>query len=151
MSNVPPTLSEALEDIPDAIITALQQATTLSDVKAVVRGDRSRGRKDLPVLWVLPEYATPTTSRLSMAEEWEMSVSLVAIVKNEDPEKGNMAAIDLAARARGVFITKGSRNLSLGYVRDIKSGKFEFSSPYDGEGNIYASLAELKITFITQG
>lgn len=147
----PPPLSEALEDIPGAIITALQGSESLTDVRAIVRGDRSRGRKELPVIWVIPEYATPTSSRLSMAEEWEMTVSLVAIVKNENPEEGNKAAIDLASRARGVFITKGSRNLSLRYVRDIRSGKFEFSSPYDGEGNVYASLAELKITFITQG
>ena len=145
-------LATAVNGIIGAIINELAtaQASTLKDVVAISRGDRSRGRQGLPMLWVLPEVANPTSTRLSMAEEWEMSVNLVALVKEDDPATGNQNAISLAARARNVILT-GNRNLTLPYVRDVRSGRFEMNSPYDGEGNLYASLAELKITFITRG
>jgi len=151
------SLATAMEAIPGAIITILNTARTapaeappLAEVEAVIRGDRSRGRKEIPVIWVLPERADATSTRVSMAEEWDLSVALVAIVKNADPETGNKKAIELASKARGLFLTKGNRTLGLNYVRDIKSGRFEPNSPYDGEGNIFAALAELKIDFLTQ-
>lgn len=143
-------LDEAFEAVVDAITNMLTAATTgvglLSDVKAIIRGDRARPRPATPAVWVFAEAANPAHQPTTIQESWTLPVVLAAIVKSEDPEEGYRLASSIAARARSVVLA--DRTLGLRQVvQDTRSGRFEPGGPWHQEGNLYSAVAVVQVTF----
>lgn len=150
-------LDQAFDGIMDAAITKLEAATVegalLADVKAVVRGDRHRTPPDTPTIWAFAETAQMVGRPTTIREPWTLPLALVAIVKSDDPEEGYNKASRLAALARHVMLRdaddKPDRRLGLDYVQDVKSGRFEPSGPWHREGHLFAAVAVVMVTFLT--
>jgi len=143
-------LDEAVEAILMSIKGSLVAATVdgglLQDVNSVVRGDRARSRPEAPTIWVFADIAQMTGTPTTLRETWKFPVILTAIYKEpEDPEVGYSQASKLAALARSVVLQ--DRTLGLQFVQDTKSTRFEVSSPWHKEGDLYASVAVVEVTF----
>lgn len=144
-------LDEAYEQIMDAIMTALAAENItgglLEGVNSIVRGDRARPRPTTPAIWVFAETAQPQDTPRTIAEVWELPVSLTAIYKSDDPEVGQTESTKLAALARSAVI-KDRQLGGLTFVQDTKSGRFEPNGPQHNEGQLYGSAAQIKIKFV---
>ena len=145
-------LDEAFDGIMGAIIGKLEAAQTegglLAAVETIVRGDRHRTPPDTPAIWVFAETATMRGRPTTIREPWELPIALVAIYKTDDPEQGYDEASRLAAAARSVILA--DRTLGLReYVQDTRSGRYEPSGPWHREGNLFASVAVVLVTFVT--
>ena len=145
-------LDEALNGILEASADLLREAAVvkglLEGVTTVVRGDRARPTPRPPSIWIYPEGATPNHRAMSIREEWDLSLILVAQVQNDNPDEGYQQVTALAAKARSVML----RDRTLGMpelVRDVKSGRFEPSGPWHREGNMFGAGAVVVVTFIT--
>lgn len=143
------TLATALDGILTGVIEKLTAAKeeygALEDVDEIIRGDRARPHPRVPTIWVYPDAATPTHVT-SQQEAWTLPVMLVAVVKNDDPDKGYTAATDLAARARSVVL-EGRGLESRDYVQDIVSGRFECSGPWYRDGVLFSAIAVVEVKF----
>jgi hypothetical protein len=156
-------LDQAFDGIMDAVVAKLEAARAaateetpaglLADVQSIVRGDRARGRPDEPAIWVYAETANVRSRPTTIREGWELPLALVAIVKNDNPEEGYNEASRLSALARHVVLRDANdrpeRTFGLAYVQDTRSGRYEPSGPWHRDGNLFASVAVVVVTFIT--
>ncbi len=95
-----PGLDEAVRQVLAAACAALETAPELTEVRTVVRGPLARPLPELPAIWVVPEPAGQDADAYGPAETWTLPVSLAALVRDDDPERGASAAARLAAAAR---------------------------------------------------
>ena len=144
-------LDEAFEEIIDSIVETLQGATEegelLEEIKSVVRGDRSRPRPDLPALWIFPERATAQSTPRTIAETWDLPISLTVVVKSDDPEIGQKVSTRLSALSRSVILKDRSLGLR-DFVQDTRSGSFEPSGPHHNEGTLWGSASQIIVKFV---
>lgn len=144
-------LHEAIEAVMDAAVTILESEIvtggTLEGVVQIVRGDRRRTTPEVPAIWVYNEPLTPSNI-VALQESWQMPISLVSVVKQDDSVEGFKEATRLAALARSAML----KNRPLGerqYVQDTKSGRFEPAGPWYSSGNLYSAIAQVIVTFRT--
>lgn len=149
------TLDEGFEEIMNSIMRKLEAerapGKSLSDVKKVIRGDRSEPTPNTPCIWVFGETAQSDDNYTTLQERWTQPIALVAVVSTYDPDAGYRQATSLAARARSVALKE--RRLSdkngkpLQMVQDIKSARFEPSAPWHKQGNLYSAVAVVSVIF----
>ncbi|NPV70291.1 MAG: hypothetical protein HPY55_06555 [Firmicutes bacterium] len=142
MQTVETPLDQHLEQIIQAILDRLEAARqaggALSDVLHIVRGDRVRTSKVRPPsLWVFPspdniESAGGTTN------VHKIEYIIVALVSNTDPEEGQKAANNLAARAYTVLLED---RLLGNTVHDFKPARFDQSYGDQLSENTFAAAA----------
>ena len=141
----------AYEGIVAGVVTVLETATAeaglLAGVEEIIRGDRARGRQKVPCVYAFPERVDDEAHTGGKLETFNLSIALISVVKSGDPAAGSALAGSLATRARSVVLANSP--LGLGYVRDIVSGRFEPTSPFDNEGQHFGALAEVRIKFQT--
>jgi hypothetical protein len=143
-------LAEAFDAIVAAIASALEdwatQGMPLSDVRSVVRGDRSRPMPALPAIWVVPEAATQEGGTFGDPETWVMPVTLAALVKSDDPETGGRECARLAADARKAVLS--DRRLGLEYVVDTVSTTFDGAArSSERNRNLFWADATVRVRF----
>lgn len=146
-------LDQALDGIYDAFVAALEAEIKtgglLDGVTSVNRGDKSRTSPYPPCLWVWGSTMTPHSpgSTITHAEIWEIPITIVSVVKDDDPELAFAEANRLAAKARSAI--KKTRGLGLAYVNDTRSGRFEPASPYYRDDKHQTSAAaEMIVRFV---
>jgi hypothetical protein len=158
------TLDSAFEQIFDAVVARVNAECRvggkLADVTTVIGGDRTRKPKDLPMIQVSPDLATPNATSVSLAEEWTLPIGLVAYIKDvNDTEIGFKEARKLAAKARSSVLSKWSvsqgkyipsRHLDLDFVSDTRSGAFGLTGKVKEDGSIFASVAFVNVRFMTR-
>lgn len=149
----PLRLDEAIDAITAAVQTLLEGEVKvgglLEGVTSITRGDKARGNPYPPCLWVWTDTAIPEVHSLSRAELWEIPVTIVSVVKDDNPEAGYAKATTLAAKARSAVLNDRSL-IGTDCVRDVKSGRFTPSSPYYKDDKSQCSAAaELLVKFIT--
>ena len=140
---------EAYEGIINAYYSKLNAAKDepgglIEGTKTIVRGDKVRGTPKPPTIWIFP-HASLNNQSMSSMEDWTLPVQLIAVVKNNDPEKGYYEAFRLAARARSVILK--DRNFGLPYVRDTISYGFDETEEPNKRKNFYAHYALLWTRF----
>jgi len=122
-----------LDDAIDGILTKITELLDFArsshtlEVRSVVRGDAHRGTPDTPAVWVFCETATVETPRQAHAERWRLPITLVVVLKHDDPVIGQRKAQQLAAQARHVI--NRDRTLGLIYVHDLQPARFYFTPP----------------------
>jgi len=148
-----PGFYEAWDSIVDGIVKAVEAWMTeglpLSEVQAVVRGDRSRGVPPLPAIWVYPEKANCESRTYGDPETWVMPVTLAALVRSDDPDAGARACARLAAEARRAVLV--DRHLGLDCVVDIVSAAFD-GAARSSERNrtLYWADAQIRVRFTVE-
>lgn len=140
-------LEDALEGILDGVVEAIRTTRTLDSVKSIVRGDKSRPAPSTPAVWVRGLQARPDHTRRSYAEVWVFDVLLLAMIKNEDPEKGYREANALAARARSAVLRDPTLKRRK-YIQDVRSGVFEPSGPDMRNESLAAATAIIQVHFV---
>jgi hypothetical protein len=149
-------LEDAIEEIIDAMIAAIDDARQESDsdaplaaVQKVIRGNRTRPMPDLPAIWVVPQVAVNAQTSPGLAEVWTMPVTIAAMVKDDDPDDGSRLAARLAARARSVVL--GGRRLGLDYVNDVVSTNLNPVAVHGNRNrNIHATDATVTVRFLVR-
>ncbi len=147
-------LDAALEGIMDGIEALIKaemdqekETSTLKDIETLVRGNKSRPSPRAPAVWIRGLTAMADHSQRSYAEKWTVSVLILAIVKNTDPEVSYKEATSLAARTRSAIL----KDRSLGqrkYVQDVKSKSFEMSGPDTGNEALAIATATIEVSFV---
>jgi len=152
------TLATALDQILDGIVSHLtiEQAAgkSLDDVLVIARGDRSEPAPDVPAIYIVPEkmkVSNQQARNFNLMEWWELPVTLYGMIHHDIPADGYQTATDLAARARAVVLTANSRNMSLSYVKDIRSDEFDPAGPWNREGDYYRASATIVVLFSVRG
>jgi len=136
-----------MDGIMDRLKPAIGAGNALEGVKTLIRGDRSRPAPTTPAIWVRSLTASCDQSQRSYTEKWTLNVLVLAIVKNNDPEKGYMEATTLAARARSEILkdrTLGKR----AYIQDVRSGNFEMGGPNLQNESLFAATATIEVHFV---
>jgi hypothetical protein len=140
-------LDEAINLILDAVVNKLKEDCLLSEVNTIVRGDRARPNPKPPSIFVYADVAYPEHPPRTLAESWTLPVLLVSTVKNDKPEEGYQEATTLAAKARSAAL-KEDRSLGLrDFVQDVRSFRFEPSSPLMRDGSLFGSAAVIQVVF----
>lgn len=133
MSGAQLRIDEVVEQVLDAIVSRIEgaRANSLSDVKQVVRGDKTDAARDFPAVWVWSDGLNADHTTHGLAEHWTMPVTIASLVQNvNDTEQGYRQATSLAGRALQVVLTGQQDRLGeLSFVNDITSTRFEPSSP----------------------
>ncbi len=152
------TLSVAIDAIMDGIIAELDaeraNGQSLEDVILLARGDRAEPSPDVPAVYATPmdmEISTRAGTIQNLTEWWEMPVQIASMVRNDLPASGYQAATDLAARSRAVLLTLNSTNFDLAYVKDVRSGKFSPSGPWNRENDYYRATSTIVVLFSARG
>lgn len=144
------TLSDAVEDILDAIVAAITAASNetgggLDEVVTVVRGDRARPMPALPAVWVLPQPAQADQAEYGDEESWVMRVSIAALVKATDPAEGGKAAQRVASRA--AVVAKSIRS-TVACVIDTRMDSFDPTArSSERNRNLFWTDATVRVTF----
>lgn len=143
-------LEDAVENILDAMVDVLDDARTsdgdLSEVVAVVRGDRVRPLPKMPAIWLVPEPASVEGTSPGLAENWSMPVRIAALVKSDDPAAAGLACVRLAAKARRLVL--GVRRLGLAYVNDVTSTAFDAAARHGTPNpNLFWADATVTVRF----
>lgn len=122
------------------------EAGALEGIAAVVLGERSRGRPDLPCLYIFAASANVQPTRMALREEWTMPLTVVCLVQLDEPEEGYLQSMDYASRARSVLLA--DRKLGLEYVNDVVSASFEpaYQTSVDNR-TIYGAAATVNVRF----
>lgn len=133
----------------EAAIEAEREAEegTLTDIKTLIQGDKSRPTPQPPAVWIRGLMATCDHSQRSYAEKWQVDILILAIVKNTDPAEGYEQATSLAARARSAILkdrTLGNRK----YIQDVRSKGFEMSGPDLRNEALCAATATIQVHFV---
>jgi hypothetical protein len=148
-----PRFYECWDGVVDGIVRAVEAWMTeglpLSEVQAVVRGDRSRGVPPLPAIWVYPEKANYESRTYGEPETWVMPVTLAALVRSDDPEAGGRACARLAAEARRAALV--DRQLGLDYVVDTVPAAFD-GAARSSERNrtLYWADSQIRVTLTVE-
>ncbi|GBC86990.1 hypothetical protein HRbin12_00990 [bacterium HR12] len=95
-----PRLDEAVEQVLDAAVAAIESSPDLTELASVVRGERARPMPELPAVWVVPEPAVQAPETYGPQETWTLPLSLAALVRSDDPDEGARTAARIAALAR---------------------------------------------------
>lgn len=142
------SMADAFEDIVDAYDSILKAEIKtgglLENVKTIVRGDRTRPNPTPPSIWIFPQTGL-NNQTMSIKEDWELPVQLVAIVKDTDPIQGYYNSFKLAANARSAILK--NRKLGVECVRDTVSKSFNATQAPNNRKNLYAHFALLNTHF----
>ncbi|MFP4635914.1 MAG: hypothetical protein ACLFRD_08635 [Nitriliruptoraceae bacterium] len=137
-------LSQILDHVGDLLDTARNDGL-LTDLRAIVRGERSRVRPDPPYLWVMVGAATCTDAR-ALHESWQVALMLNAFVHSEDPEEGWMDAMFKAARARSVVLRDRTFGSDLPFVEDAQSAELGPLGQFTA-GRRFGAYARINVRF----
>lgn len=145
------TLDAALEGIAQAAKAVLTGATesgeVLEDVVSVVLSERARPRPELPAIYIFLATAQATTG-MGLRETWVVPLTIVSLVRDDDPEAGYLTCMSMTSRARSVLMA--NRRLGLAYVNDLVSVTFEpaYQTQVDNR-TIYGAGATVAVRFTT--
>lgn len=144
----PIRFDEAYEEILYAYNKILTEATEqgglLEGVKSIIRGDRSRPTPKAPAIWIFPQTSVQNQT-MSIKEDWDLPIQLIAIVKNTDPVLGYYESFKLASKARSVILQ--NRKLGLKFVSDTISKSFSPTDAPNNRKNLYAHYSLLNTRF----
>ncbi len=137
----------AKQEIRDAIFKVLRAATKsggrLTGVTGIYDGERVRLVPDLPAIFLIREDETVTQQQIHQTMDYELS--LLAMVTDDDPDKGLDAAEKWASEAS--FIATQDRALGLSFVNDAKlTRSIPVSGPHT-EGRRVASIDVIVVTY----
>lgn len=144
------TLPQAIEEIADAVeallLAQIAPAGMLEDVATIVLGERTRARPELPAVYAYLSTAAVAQANLALREAWQLPLTLVTLVQEDEPETGWRKAMDYTAKARSVVLE--NRRLGLAYVNDIVSTSFEpaYQTQVDNR-TIYGAAATVTVRF----
>lgn len=133
-------LDEAIEQVLETAVLALDADEALAEVSSVVLGDRARPMPELPAIWVVPEPATQAAETHGRQETWTLPVDLAALVRSDDPEEGARQAARFAALARRTLLTCSWP----GWVTWVRSTRADFAAR-SGERNRSLHWADVTV------
>jgi len=113
-------LNELFGEIREAIISKLQNDTSLADIKEVVYGERQRiGRLKSPAIWIIPEPYTPDL-RGGRTAQHDFTFNFVVLVKGNDPQEELKEAERLAMTVYDVFTADRTLGSLVSDVRPMR-------------------------------
>lgn len=142
-------LDQAVEQILDAVASAVASDPRLAEVRTVVRGDRARPMPQLPAVWVVPEPGTQAAETYGAEESWTLPVSLAALVRADDPERGGRDAARLAALARSAVLAVP--RLGLPFVVEVRSTRIDLAARSERNQNLFWADVTVQVSFVVEG
>ncbi len=119
---------------------------TLETVRSVVTTRRQDEQPEVPTIWIFRGTSENQHPPRTLTRTWKMPVFLVAVVEDDDPERGQDRAEELAERAIEVVL----RDRNLGhpsFIRDTIDLRLQPDEPGRG-GRTAAAAGVVEVTMI---
>lgn len=110
-------LYEAYAEMQDEIVNRLEEDEDLQEIKEITLGDQQNiGKIKSPSLWIIPSSYEPEIMSGSKVQH-DILYDFVAMVKDNDPEKGKKKAQELSLKMYDVLVNNSSYNDTVAQIR----------------------------------